>query len=310
MNFFDLHCDTIYECALKGRELYDNNFHISLKKGKRFKNWIECFAIWAKDDLPSLELESFIFKTIDFWQDQIKKNSEIIFCKNKSDLKSVRCGEKMGGILCIEGLSFVTNDLSVFDSLYEKGVRLATLTWNNFSKIGDGSSVVKSRGLTDFGKLAVAKMLELNMLVDISHASDALFYDVFECFPDAKGILATHSNSRKICNHARNLTDEQFLKLKSKNSIVGLTFCKHFLRTNAEATSWDIMRHAEHFLELGGENVLSLGSDFDGADMPQNIVGIESMYNLYEMFLRHYKEDLVKAIFFENAYNFFCRNLK
>ncbi|MDR0405124.1 MAG: membrane dipeptidase [Oscillospiraceae bacterium] len=309
MNFFDLHCDTIYECILKNKKLNKNNLHISLERGRNFNRWVQCFAIWLNDKESSFELENFVFKAIDFWSEQVENNPDIIFCKEKSDLKSAFFKKKIGAILCVENLSCLEDDLLVLDKLYEKGVRLATLTWNGSNKVGAGA-LTKSGGLTVFGKYVLIRMLELGLIVDISHASDHLFYDVFSRYSGSGKVMASHSNSRKICNHPRNLTDEQFITLKSREGVVGLTFCKDFLRKDKKAQIYDILHHAEHFLELGGEEVISIGSDFDGADMPEGLVGIESIYDLYEVFLRYYQESLVEAIFFKNAYNFFYRNLK
>jgi membrane dipeptidase len=120
-----------------------------------------------------------------------------------------------------------------------------------------------------------------------------------------KPIVASHSNSFSVCPHKRNLTDEQFLNIKKTGGLVGVTFCKDFLNPDPQkASAVDVLRHVEHFLELGGEETLCLGSDFDGADVPNDIMGIQTMGSLYELFLKHYKQSTVDAIFFQNAAGF------
>ena len=123
-------------------------------------------------------------------------------------------------------------------------------------------------------------------------------------------MFATHSNSKRICNHRRNLTDEQFRIIVNRGGIVGINFCNDFLSDRGSAKLEDIIRHAEHFLELGGSKAIAIGSDFDGCDMPAEISGIERIENLYEYFLkRNYPQSLVDDIFFNNAYNFMLNNL-
>ena len=87
---------------------------------------------------------------------------------------------------------------------------------------------------------------------------------------------------------------------------MGLNFYPTFLADSGKAEAVDILRHAEHFLSLGGEEVLAMGSDFDGADMPSGITGIESMEYLAELFARHgYSDDLIDRIFYQNSFRFF-----
>ena len=147
-------------------------------------------------------------------------------------------------------------------------------------------------------------MESLRILPDVSHASEPLFWDVLE---NTRGpVIATHSDAKALCSHPRNLTDQQFLALKQRGGLVGLNFYPTFLADSGKGEAVDILRHAEHFLSLGGEEVLAMGSDFDGADMPSGITGIESMEYLAELFARHgYSDDLIDRIFYQNSFRFF-----
>ena len=150
-------------------------------------------------------------------------------------------------------------------------------------------------------------MNKLNITIDLSHASDKLFYDVINL--SNKPVIATHSNSRVVCSNKRNITDDQFKAIKDKNGIVGINFCKYFLNSNKNATLSDILKHIEHFLSIGGQKNLCIGSDFDGTDLPDGISDIASMENLYEHLLKNnYNENIIKDIFFNNAYNFALNN--
>lgn len=180
-----------------------------------------------------------------------------------------------------------------------------TLTWNGKCEVGDGADF--KGGLSNFGYEVVKKMEETGIIIDISHASEKLFDDVSQIA--SKPFIATHSNSRAVCSHRRNLTDEQFETIKSVKGLVGITFCNYFLSDKKQACFDDLLRHIEYFLERGGENVLAVGSDFDGAELPECISGIESIEKIYENFLKYYSKELLNKIFFENAYNFVRLNL-
>lgn len=182
---------------------------------------------------------------------------------------------------------------------------MITLTWNGENSLGSSVKAERDSGLTPLGKDVIREMNRLGIVVDVSHGSDKLFYEAAQI--STTPIAASHSNSRKITDNPRNITDEQFKIICQKGGVVGLNFCRSFLNNNPEkAVIEDILRHTEHFLSLGGENHLCIGADFDGTDMPKGIAGIESMENLYELFLKHnYSERLASKLFFENAYNFF-----
>ena len=185
------------------------------------------------------------------------------------------------------------------------GVRIMTLTWNEMNEIGSGVLSEDKCGLTDFGKLAVAEMEKYGIVIDISHASDELFYDVVN--QTNKPFIATHSDSRTITQNPRNLTDEQIKIIIQRGGLIGLNLHNAFLNNNPDkACMNDILKHCEYMLSLGCENSLCFGTDFDGCDLPRDIVGSDSIGEIYELFLRNnYNESVLKKIFYENAYNFF-----
>ncbi len=308
MQFFDLHCDTLYRSLKENQNLYKNQFHISIERGKKYTSWVQCFAIWIPDELRGEEAISLFREAAGKLEKQISLYEQFMSqCKTKEELiKTVESG-KCAAILTLEGGAALGGRIEELLEMYQFGVKIITLTWNGTNEIGDGAEVIHAKGLTRFGQQVVEKMNELGMIIDVSHASDRLFYDVAEY--TNKPIIATHSNSRRICKQKRNLTDEQFGIIQSTGGIVGINFCKHFLNIYDEAGFSDILKHVDYFLSLGGEKTVCIGSDFDGTDMPKGITGIESMESLYEYFLKkNYKEQLVEDIFFNNAYQFFMRN--
>ena len=300
MQFFDLHCDTLYRCVKEGGSLFDNDFQLAFGRNTGFEKWVQCLAIWIPDTLRGKSALEF-YKTA--------------VLKLKQDMKSpvidagISCcsdgfcfDKKVNAVLTVEGGAVLGGDLNNIRIMKDDGVAAITLTWNGECEIGGGADT--DIGITSFGKEAVKEMQKNKIAIDVSHACDRLFYDVMRI--TSAPIVATHSNSRKICPHRRNLTDEQFKLIRDTGGVVGLNLCRDFLSSKNRVTSEDIIRHAEHFLNLGGENTLCFGTDFDGADMPDDITDIEKISDLYNSFIeKGYEKDILSKIFYENAHNFF-----
>lgn len=305
MQLFDLHCDTLYKAVTENKSLNCSEFHISVDKSKFLEKWIQCFALWVPDDIKQRYIKELFANACCMLKKQAKLY-DIHILEKLSDVKKVTHQSK-SCFFTVENGKILQGDLNNIDILKENNVKILTLTWNGDNEIGTGALTKKKSGLTNFGKQAVRKLEESQIVIDVSHVSERTFYDVAELAK--KPFIATHSNSKAITNHKRNLTDEQFNIIKNSGGIVGINFYKGFLNNNEEESSiTDILKHTEHFLSLGGENTISIGSDFDGCDLPMDIKGMESIETIYEAFLKeNYKESLVKKMFFENAYNF-CEN--
>ena len=309
MKLFDLHCDTLYEALNKNKSMVHNDLHISLSRGNKYETWAQCFAIWIPDDVRK-EGALNLFKRA---YNKIVKESlcgeKMKICNSEEDFQSAVEENKCAAIFTVEGGAVVAGDIQNLDYLKRSGVRMITVTWNGKCEFGDGAGVENPAGITSFGKTAVKKMNDLDIIIDVSHASDPLFYDIAQL--TRKPIVASHSNSRTVCGHKRNLTDEQFKIIKSQGGLVGINFSRDFLNEKKEASMYDIIRNAEYFLGLGGEDTVCLGSDFDGTDIPKDMTGVESMEQLYNLFLRqNYSQSLVDNIFFNNAYKFFMGGYK
>lgn len=305
MDLFDLHCDTAFECAtrLNGRDFREGAWHLSLERGSYLENWRQVFAVFMPDEYRGRDAVRHYEKVRDYIYRQAKLfPGEFEIVRNAASFRDT--GTKCRAIISVEGGSALAGDPARVQLLYNDGVRLITLTWNDSNELGDGVRAEKGRGLTAFGRNAVREMNRLGIAVDVSHLSDAGFYDVAEI--SEVPFVASHSNARRLCANARNLTDEMIGVINSRGGLIGLNFCVSFLRADENAGMTDILRHAEYLLSLGSENSLCMGSDFDGCDIPQDMSGIESMEELYEHFLRlNYSEDLVKKIFSRNAENYF-----
>ena len=163
-------------------------------------------------------------------------------------------------LLSLEGASPVGNNLDNLHGLYKLGVRCITLTWNHRNFLADGLDT--NFGLTSFGKAAVAEMNKLGIIVDVSHLNQSGFSDLLETTDQP--FIASHSNAAAIFNHPRNLTDDQVAEIINRKGFIGINFLRELIGNPDEDNKRNLIRHVEHFLKLGCEDTLGMGSDLDG----------------------------------------------
>ena len=294
---FDLHCDTLSELYRRNENIKNNDLHISFEKAKAFSPYAQVFAIWSDASLSNDGAYERYNKILDYSKKELNFTTKI----NNNEQFS---------ILAVEDARLLSNDLSHLHKLFSDGVRILTLNWKSVSIIGGAWDT--NKGLTEFGKNVVKTCFELGIIPDISHSSEKTVDDVFELSKKYnRPVIASHSNSYYVCNHKRNISDEHFKKIIEFSSIVGISLVPEHLLNNCYATIDDILYHIEHFLDLGGENTVCLGSDFDGvSSLPQNINSISDLTLLYQDIEKRFGNIIAKKIFFENAYNFMKKNLK
>ncbi len=281
MNFFDLHCDTAYECYTKNQEFYVNQLSVSGKKGEVFENWTETFAIWIKDDA---ENPFTLYKNI--------------LCDFKAKLKNAQ--KNLTPMFAVEGGALIENDIDRLDILKQDGIRLLTLTWNGENAIAGGSH--SQKGLTAFGKAVIEKMNQLHIGCDLSHLNTKSFYGAIEL---AQYPLATHSNCNAVCHHLRNLTDDQIKLICEKGGIIGLCFYPEFLKGDVKTK---IYENICHIADMGFENAIAIGSDFDGGKMSPDLDSIEKIPDLYRFLEQKGLENsLLDKIFYKNADNYIAK---
>lgn len=303
MDFIDFHCDTLYKSATMNLSLDDTIMEVTQSENLKSR-WLQCYAVWIPDDYTFEMAEDLFFKSVKKLNDECKRLNIRLIKKNEN-VSSVFKNNINTALITVENSKVIGNDLKNIEILSDLSVKIVTLTWNGSNQIGDGALVTDARGLTDFGRLAVLKMEKNGIVIDISHSSDKLFYDVAQIA--SRPFIATHSDSRSVVNNKRNLTDEQFKIIVEKKGIVGINFHNEFISQNSmKSTKYDIFNHIEKFLSLGGENAICIGSDFDGCTLPCDMPKKIYISDLYELFLKqNYNESLVRKIFYENALNFF-----
>lgn len=289
---------------VKACDISNPDFHITPAKADYLSPYIQCFAICVPEELTGDKATAMFKAAYARFIEQCDK-FDIRVIKSFEDFKDITENGGKGAVFTVENASVLAGKLDNVDLFERFGVKIVTLTWNGRNELGDGAMVKHSNGIKTFGIQVIKELEKRGIIIDVSHASDRLFYDVIA--KSTKPVIATHSNSRSLTNVKRNLTDEQFDIIKSRNGIVGLNLHKYFLNNNPDkACAEDVLKHAEYFLSLGGENVLAFGADFDGCELPDDIKGIDSIGEICELFLRHnYSEELLDKIFYKNAFKFF-----
>ncbi len=299
MRFFDLHCDTIGECSKNSLPLLQNNLHIDLQRGKLIGDYTQVFAVWIPDELRGNKAQSYFNKAVDYLYKEIYNNSDLI------SLYSHNKNTPVKAILAAEGGSACGGTIEGLYHLYNRGVRIITLTWNGKNEIASGA--FSEGGFTGFGKEFVKTAEELGIVLDVSHLNRQSFSEFLEM--SEKPFIASHSNADIVNNvygQKRNLTKEQILCIKERNGIIGLNFCHDFIEDeNAEGID-ALCRQIDYFMSLGCENVLAFGSDYDGCKIHHALCGIEKVPAVYDALKnKGYEADLLDKLFYKNAFAFF-----
>ena len=208
----------------------------------------------------------------------------------------------MSAFLTIEEGGVIKGKLENLRNFYRLGVRLMTLTWNYPNEIGYPNFDWKyqEQGLTAFGKEVVAEMNRLGMIIDVSHLSDQGFYDVASL--SQQPFIASHSNSRAMTNHPRNLTDDMIRILAEKGGVIGLNFAASFLGSSETSQIEDMIRHAKQIYQVGGIEVLAIGTDFDGTAPNLDIMHAGQMKHLRDALAKNgFTASELDKIWYQNS---------
>jgi len=301
--FSDAHCDTISRILDKDQNLWSNDGHLDLKRLKEQGCALQFFAAWIEPQFEKYGALARCIDIIDKFYIELEVNTEHLHLIEKSsDVDFAIENNKIGALLSIEGGSALEGKLSTLRMLYKFGVRAMTLTWNGRNEIADGiGEGDRAGGLSKFGFDVVREMNNLGMIVDVSHLSERGFWDVAQCSSHA--FIASHSNAKTLCNHPRNLTNEQIAEIVKRNGFIGINLYSMFL-SESDAKISDIMRHIDYFMSLGAEDVLGFGADFDGVDsLPENICGIGDMQKIInELSKIGYSDIVLNKLLYSNLH--------
>ena len=299
----DAHCDTIMYLMDNDESLNINNKHLSLEHMLKFEGYIQCFAAWI--DRESQNCMQRALDMFDAFFKEYEKNKDIMeIVKDTNSLNSVLNNDKIGAMLTVEDGRVLCGDINNLYKLYDVGVRAMTLTWNHDNDICCGTYTENDTGLTSFGKDVVREMNRLGMIVDVSHLSEKSFWDVLNI--TEKPVMASHSNSYRIHPHPRNLKDDQIKALIENKGFIGINIYPDFVSDKENVSVNDVLIHVNHIISLGGENVIGMGTDFDGIPtLPQGIENAGDLYKIfYKMKENGFENSLIDNISNGNFINF------
>lgn len=305
MRLFDLHADTITLCYDHRESFYQNRYHIDFQRASQmFSSWRQILAIYVDDAMCEETARAYTLRCIKYFRDNVTACEPLLRIAKHADDLSLDC--PFSALLAIENGKAIGDRLSDIAKLSNLGVIYMTVTWNHSNRMGNGCFSNSNEGLTDFGKQAINEMYRCHMLPDVSHINESGFWDVAE-IADGRPFIASHSLSKRVCSHPRNLTDDQFSEICASRGLIGMNLCASHL---GEQTFDCFERHLYHFLVLGGASCLALGMDLDGTDIPQEWNGLDAARQLFDYLLRkNYSQTILERIFFENSQSFFMKTL-
>ena len=306
---FDLHCDTAL--ALLGQNLREcgslqtNEYHIDLDRAASLPGYAQCFACFTSDEFPYGSIspvELFEREMVSVLREVEKHNEKIRLAYNAANIEANKEKGIASAILTIEGPAGFGYDPELLEDLHSVGFRMTTLGWNDKNPLV--GSHATGGGLTDLGAEYIKEAQRLGMIVDVSHISDKGFMDIMDI--TTAPVIASHSNSRKICEHTRNLTDDMFRLICQSGGVAGINLYAGFLGENADLDT--VCDHIFHWLELDptGKHI-ALGCDLDGCDsLPDGFSGVQDYPKLADKLLeRGLSESMLFDVFWNNALEVF-----
>ena len=280
----DLHCDTIMQLLdhPDSGDLYRNTWKIDIEKLQKAHSKVQDFALFinlgeTNDPYGRYEeMRNLCTTQIHLYGEHIQH------VLSYQDVESVYESGKIGALMSIEEGGVLGGDLDKLKQAYQDGVRLITLTWNYPNGLGEPHCGEQHKKLTPKGIEFVEVMQDLGVIVDCSHLNDAGTEQLGDILDVP--FVASHSNAREVTAHTRNLPDNLIKLIANKGGVIGLNFAQSFLGTSPVSRIDDIVKHGLYLINKGGEDVVALGTDFDGIKPDTEIKDASEMYRLYDAF--------------------------
>lgn len=309
MRILNLHDDIAAELRERreqGKRLSFRRSHMNrLMAGEILTSAAAC---WFRGDETFEEMESLIGIT----RKEITKHTKLIL--SADDLSDANTEPEF--FLSVEGMCGITDHPKQrIRQLYELGVRMASLTWNETNLLATGTEGDPARGLTKKGKKAVEAMNELGMVIDVSHANEHTFWDILNV--SEKPVIASHSNCRSLCNAQRNLTDQQIAAIAVSGGLIGMNAYGPFIAEEEEMRGARMLaKHARHIASIAGSEHIACGFDYTDflAEYANNSKHDLSMAKDAQRFPEAlseegFSEEEIRNITFGNAFRFLKENL-
>jgi membrane dipeptidase len=269
MVIVDTHVETPLLISENQIKLRDNKGQVSLEKLRLGGVNVVFFSIFVNPYRYKNMAKSQADFIIKGFKKELEANQDWVeLASSYADIERIVKSGKIAALMGMEGADPIGESLDNLNYFYKQGVRYLGPTWSTHTLMADssGPSVPRWKGLSKFGKTAVERMNDLGMLIDVSHLSDAAFYDVIKL--SKQPIIATHSGVDGVLQNARNLSDDMLKLIAVNGGAVGIVFYPPHLEKSGKATTESVVKHIDHAIKVMGEDHVGLGSDFDGLDRP------------------------------------------
>lgn len=258
----DIHGDIWTDVTIKrsmGLKDIIRDYHLDrFKKGNMVGG---IFVIWADPPHDQNPRERLIESIRAMSQELFDSRDIVKLMYSSKDFYQAIEQDKLAVLLGLEGLSSIGDDIEALYTLYQLGFRHASLTWNEENPLATGAGGDINRGLTTAGKEAVKVIEQLGIILDVSHANDKTFWDIYN--NSTKPFIASHSNARSLCDVRRNLTADQIKAIGERNGLIGINAYNEFVHMEPKERTADfLINHLEHIINLIGIDKVALGFDF------------------------------------------------
>ena len=317
ISYFDAHCDTVHRLSIRPADtegqpedfrawfaavesLRRNGGHVDLERGGQFRRYAQFFALYHDPFYPPADgLWAQCLRMHDCFLAEMAANADLVrHCRTAGEVSAAAEEGKIAALLSLEGADLMDCDPERISTVASWGVRLLNPVWNHPNALCGTNKFETDRGLSPAGRDFVRLLEEHAVYADVSHMSDPGFWDLIRMA--SRPVVASHSNSRALCPHPRNLTDDMFRAIRDSGGVVGINLYRAFV--GEQGTMDELVAHVEHFLDLGGEKTLCLGGDLDGCEtLAAGMQGVQDVPRLYEaLAARGYGAELLEDIFWNN----------
>ena len=295
----DTHSDTLFSLGVMKRPLAD--CCITPRRLQEGGVTLQTFALWSGPKGPAGDYEAIA--EAEFAAVSALTGAGLRQVDAPADAKE---GEN-AFMLSLEGCEVFHKGLAAVEDWRQRGIRMGALVWNNVNRIGTPAKVNADDRLTDYGISVVHEMQRLGIAVDVSHLNEGGFWDLFR-----RGHvppMASHSCCRALCDHFRNLKDDQIRTMIDYGGYIGVNFYPVFLSGDGKADSVTIAQHIDHICQMGGAEIVGFGSDFDGIEcFPEDVQHPGQMGNLLQALRDYgYDEDALQRIAGQNLLDYYAR---
>jgi len=307
MGIVDCHCDVISRIWRENESILANRGQFDVCRARAAGVSLQFCALFT-DGQGEATLRTILRQLDKFHEELARYPDDLYMVTSYRDIETNRDKSAIGCLLHLEGGEALGGEIEILRVLHRLGLRSIGLTWNKRNLLADGAMDDGSGGgLSNLGRAVVKLAQDLGMLVDLAHLSQRGFFHVIDLAD--KPVIVSHANARSLCDHPRNLSDEQLKALAGNGGLVGCTLVPEFVGTKSPGLS-DFIDHLVYISDLIGTEYVALGSDFDGVDTP--VLTDVSQYSLLEPALRArgFNHEEIDKILKENCLALLKRVLK